>query len=79
MMDMITKAVRWTVGTLLEQKQMSTQDFAKAAGIAYNTALALRRGVTMSIDRETLAKVCTALDCDLSDLLVVDEVDNAPA
>lgn len=78
-MDMTLKTVRWTVGALLDQKGISTQEFAQQAGIAYNTALSLRRGVTAKIDRDTLAKVCSALDCELNDLLVVDDLEGASA
>lgn len=46
---------------LLEKRGLTTVAFAEGAGIAPNTARALRRGDTQRIDLPTLEKVCRFL------------------
>ncbi len=53
--------LRLRIGEILDEREMTTDDFAKQAGIAYNTALAMRRGSSTRIDLETLEKVCATL------------------
>lgn len=65
-------SVRWTVGELLERQNMSTQELADKASIAYNTALALRRGIPEQINIDVLRRVCVALGVQPGDLLILD-------
>jgi DNA-binding Xre family transcriptional regulator len=65
---MTTGTVRLKVPEILEQKGMSTREFADKAGITYNQALALRRGNYELIALKTIARICEALDTDASDL-----------
>jgi DNA-binding Xre family transcriptional regulator len=58
------------VGEVAKQQGISTQDLADRAGIAYNTALGLRRGVSTRIDLEVLDRVCDALNSTPAELLV---------
>lgn len=79
-MDMTNKTVRLTVGALLDERGISTQELADAAGINYRTALQLRRGFAARLDLVTLGKICTALECQLSDLIeLVEEPESVSA
>lgn len=53
--------IRLRVGDILQQRKMTTKAFADAAGLSYNTALAVRRGSSNRIDLDTLARICDAL------------------
>ena len=68
-----TTPVRWTVGKILDERNISTADFARMAGIQYNTALQLRRGITSQVDTRVLGRVCAALDVQPGDVLTLDE------
>jgi len=60
--------VRLRVSELVDQRELSIQEFAERAGIAYGTALGLYRGATTRIDLETLAGVCHALSVSPGDI-----------
>ena len=79
-MDMTNKTVRLTVGALLDERGITTQELADLADINYRTALQLRRGFAARLDLVTLGKICSALGCQLSDIIeLVDVPDSAPA
>jgi len=65
--------VRLTVSKLLEQRKMSTAEFAEKAGLAYNTALAIRRGVHSRVDLDTIGRVCEALNVKPGELFEVEQ------
>jgi DNA-binding Xre family transcriptional regulator len=65
---MTPMTVRWAVSEILDNKGMSTAEFAEKAKITYNTALSIRRGVVARIDLETISKVCSALGIQPGDL-----------
>jgi putative transcriptional regulator len=54
--------VRLKVPEILDERNISTADFAQRAGLTYNQALAIRRGVYTRIDLATIARICDALD-----------------
>jgi len=56
------------IGQILDERQIVTDEFAKNAGISYNTALSLRRGSATRIDLSTLEKVCVYLGVTPADL-----------
>jgi DNA-binding Xre family transcriptional regulator len=58
------------VGEVAAQQGLSTQDLADKAGIAYNTALGLMRGVSTRIDLAVFDRVCDALNSTPGELLV---------
>ncbi len=66
--------IQLTIAEMLEEKNMTVKEFSEKAGIAYNTALALKRGSSNRIDFETLEKVCKVFDCQPGDLIIL--VDN---
>lgn len=67
---MSSNTVKWTVAQILDQRNMTTQEFADRAGIAFQTALNLRRGSITRVDIQTLEKVCSALGVQVGDLLI---------
>lgn len=63
--------VIWNVATVAEKAGVKTAlDLAEKAGLNKNTAAALMGGRTARVDRDTLTKVCKALNCVPGDLLV---------
>ena len=68
--QMSPMTVRLTVSALLDQRNMSTAEFAEAASLTYNQALALRRGAYSRIDVETIERICNALGVQPGDLFV---------
>ncbi len=61
--------VRLKVPEILLERNMTTTMFAQLAGITYNQALAIRRGVYTRIDLSTIARICNALKLQPSDLM----------
>jgi putative transcriptional regulator len=66
--DMATGTVRLRVPELLDERNMSTAEFAEKAGLTYNQALSIRRGVYTRIDLTTLARICEALGVEPGDV-----------
>ncbi len=52
---------------LLIDKDMMKKDLQVAAGISWNSMTKLSKGETVSMD--ILLKVCTALNCNVGDIL----------
>lgn len=52
---------------LLIDKDMMKKDLQATAGISWNSMTKLSKGETVSMD--ILLKVCTALDCNVGDIL----------
>jgi putative transcriptional regulator len=65
----MSKKIVLQVDRILNEKGLSTAELAKQSGIAYNTALSLRRGYPTKIDFETLAKICEVLGVLPGDIL----------
>lgn len=70
------KEIRIKVNELLKNRDMSTAEFAKQTGVAYNTALGLRRGVVTRIDLDVMARVCEVLGVQPGDLFELVELTN---
>jgi putative transcriptional regulator len=70
------KVIHLRIGALLEQKGISTAELVDKTGVAYNTALGLRRGAIARIDLNVLARICEALDVQPGELFeLVDTID----
>lgn len=66
--------VRWNVRPVAEARGIRTAtELAERVGVNINTANALMSGRSTRVDRETLTKLCAALDCEPGDLLVRDD------
>ncbi len=62
--------VKWKVREVAEQRGVkNASQLAERADINKNTANALWNGTSLRVDRDTLAKLCRALDCTTGDLL----------
>ena len=62
------KTIRLKVSDLMEKKGVSTAQLVERTGMAYNTALGLRRGVATRIDLDVIARVCEALEVQPGEL-----------
>jgi putative transcriptional regulator len=62
MLTDMTGTVRLRVSELLKERGMTAADLAKKAGLNHNTALALVRDAYDRIGKDTIAKVCDALE-----------------
>ena len=83
-MDTISTRGRLTI--LLGQRQaitgqrLSLRRLADLAGVPKDLVYRLDAGLARHIDLEALARLCRALDCNLSDILVrSDDGDGSPA
>ena len=54
---------------LLIDRDMKKKDLAKAADISNYTITKMNKGENVTI--ETLAKICTALDCTMNDIVEI--------
>jgi DNA-binding Xre family transcriptional regulator len=65
--------VKWKVREVAERHGVkSASQLAEHADINKNTANALWNGTSLRVDRETLAKLCRALNCTTGDILEYD-------
>jgi putative transcriptional regulator len=62
--------IKLRISELMENQDMTVKDLAEKAHIAYNTALALKRGSMTRIDLETMDKLCELFKCEPGDLLI---------
>ncbi len=51
-------------------QRMSPRKLAQKAGVSKDFVYRLDSGTARHVDLEALARLCTALDCDLQDILV---------
>jgi putative transcriptional regulator len=58
------------VSEMVGKRRMTVADLAREAKISYDTAKRLYYGTTERVDLHTLAGVCKALQCQVSDLFV---------
>ncbi|NLB81027.1 MAG: helix-turn-helix transcriptional regulator [Clostridiaceae bacterium] len=56
---------------LLIDKKMNRTDLKNAAGISFNVLAKMSKGETVSM--ESMMKVCKALDCDISDVMMLED------
>lgn len=74
MLEVMTPlTVRLTVSRILDERGISTAEFADKAKLSYNTALAIRRGAYSRIDLETISRICEALEVEPGDLFLVEQ------
>lgn len=65
--------VKWKVREVAERHGVANaSQLAERADINKNTANALWNGASLRVDRDTLAKLCSALECAIGDLLEYD-------
>ena len=59
---------------ILIDKDMKKKDLQKVAGVSWASVTKLSKGETVSMD--ILIKICTALDCDIGDIMELTSNDN---
>jgi len=73
---MAKKMIRLKISDLMEKKGVNTAQLVEKTGIAYNTALGLRRGVATRLDLDVMARVCEALEVQPGELFELVDVNN---
>jgi len=72
------KRVRWNVRPIAEARGIKTAtELGELVGVNINTAMAIWGGRSTLVARETLTKLCRALDCTPGDILVYDDTPQA--
>jgi len=61
-------ALKLRIAELMKDKDINITSLSKRAGIAYKTALELKKGNARRVDLDTLEKVCLALNVTPADL-----------
>jgi len=59
---------------LLIDKKMNRTALKEAAGISFNVLAKMGKGETVSM--ESMLKVCKALNCDISDVMEIEKLNN---
>jgi putative transcriptional regulator len=66
-------SIRLNIEVLINNKNMSMYKLAKDIGVTYPTVLNLVKGHPNSIRLETIEGLCKALECDPSNLFIIEE------
>lgn len=53
----------------LKKNNISRSSLSRQGELRYDTILSYCRGNVTRLDTDTLAKICSALDCDISDII----------
>jgi len=69
----MAKKVKLRIGVILQERGIKVEDFANMAGINYRTALELANDRYQRIGKDTIAKVCYALQITPGDIFLLDE------
>ena len=64
------KTIIVTLDVMLAKRKMRSKELAKIIGITEQNISLLKSGKVKGIRFQTLAKICEALDCQPSDILV---------
>lgn len=67
-----TTGIHCRLDELLEQRGMTLTELSKRVGVSLVNLSILKNGRAKAIRFSTLAAVCSALDCEVGDLLVTD-------
>ena len=61
------------INEILEEKNLTPYWLGKQTGISQNNILKICNGETSTIRFDTIEKICTTLDCSISDLFTSDD------
>jgi putative transcriptional regulator len=61
--------VKIKVNDILDKKNLSVYYLSKKTEISYNNLSKLIKGETRSISFEIIDKICSALDCEVGDII----------
>ena len=73
---MVYKIATWNLNNLLEQKGLSKTQLSYRAEVSHTQINRICKGETVRIDLATLARICTVLDCDASDIIKIENPAN---
>ena len=65
--------VRLTLDKLLESKEITRYELAKRTGIRFHIIDNYYKNKVVRYDSDVLNKMCEALECDISDLIVYEK------
>jgi putative transcriptional regulator len=63
-------SIHSNLSSILGQKRIKQSELARIAGVSPTTINTLYNDKVTKLDFEVIDKICKALDCDLSDILV---------
>lgn len=66
------KNARWDLERLLEEKGLSKTQLSYRAEVSHTQINRITKGETTRIDLATLARICTVLECQASDLIIIE-------
>lgn len=66
---MIKGTIVIKLDSYLKKNNISRSSLARQGELRYDTILSYCRGDVTRLDIDTLAKICSALDCDVSDII----------
>ena len=70
---MISNVVKVKLKELLKEREKSLYSLARETGISYNTLHKINKNNVQSMSFDVLEKICLNLDCQASDLLVIEK------
>ncbi|MFG6672641.1 helix-turn-helix domain-containing protein [Bacillus subtilis] len=78
-MKLLTKIVKTRLKEILDERGLSIRGFAFGNDIRFETVRRLYNNTAKQYQRETLGKICDALDIKIEDLLYITEDDSEQA
>ncbi|MBO5633053.1 MAG: helix-turn-helix transcriptional regulator [Aeriscardovia sp.] len=66
------KVARWNLDALLEENGISKTQLSYRAEVSHTQINRICKGETTRIDLATLARICTVLNCEASDIIKID-------
>ena len=66
------KIAKWNLNSLLEEKGLSKSQLSYRAEVSHTQINRICKGDTTRIDLATLARICTVLNCEASDLIKIE-------
>lgn len=67
------KKIKITVGNVMKEKRITAYRVVKETDLRYQTVLNYRDNLISKIDLDVLAKICSVLNCAISDVLQYEE------
>ena len=65
------KIAYWNLNNLLEKKNISKTQLSYRAEVSHTQINRICKGETTRIDLSTLARICTVLDCEVSEIILI--------
>jgi DNA-binding Xre family transcriptional regulator len=72
----LSKRAKSQLKQILDERKISIRSLAEQTGIPFETVRRLYNDTTVRYERNTLGKICEALNIEISDLLVLVESDD---